>query len=79
MDGWIKKLYIYMHMHVYIRVCTHTHTHNGILFSHLKKEGNLTILPCGSTQMDLEGIMLSEINQRKINTICYHLYVESKF
>ena len=28
--------------------------------------------------MDLEGIMLSEINQTKTNTICYHLYVESK-
>ena len=28
--------------------------------------------------MDLEGIMLSEINQTKTNTVCYHLYVESK-
>ena len=28
--------------------------------------------------MDLEGIMLSEVNQRKTNTICFHLYVESK-
>ena len=26
---------------------------------------------------DLEGIMLSEISQRKANTV-YHLYVESK-
>ena len=28
--------------------------------------------------MDWESIMLSEINQRKTNTIQYHLYVESK-
>ena len=28
--------------------------------------------------MDLEGIMLSEKRQRKINTVCYHLYVVSK-
>ena len=36
------------------------------------------ILPLAATWMDLEGIMLSEISQRKTNTICYHLYVESK-
>ena len=28
--------------------------------------------------MDLEDIVLSEISQRKTNTVCYHLYVESK-
>ena len=28
--------------------------------------------------MDLEGLMLSEISQRKTNTVWYHLYVESK-
>ena len=28
--------------------------------------------------MDLEVVMLSEIIQRKINTVWYHLYVESK-
>ena len=28
--------------------------------------------------MDLEGIMLSEISQRKTNTVWSHLYVESK-
>ena len=28
--------------------------------------------------MDLQGIMLSEINQRKTNTVLFHLYVESK-
>ena len=36
------------------------------------------ILPFATTWMDLEGIKLSEIRQRKTNTVCYHLYVESK-
>ena len=53
---------------------THTHTHNWILLSH-KKEWNL---PFATAWMDLEGIMLSEMSQRKINTVCYYLYVESK-
>ena len=30
------------------------------------------------TWMDLEGIILSEISQRKINIVHFHLYVESK-
>ena len=30
------------------------------------------------SQMDLEGIMLSEISQRKTNTVWSDLYVESK-
>ena len=36
------------------------------------------ILPFATSQMGLEGIMLSEIKQRKTNTVCYQLYVESK-
>ena len=36
------------------------------------------ILPFVTTWMDLEGIMLSEISQRKTNTIWLHLYEESK-
>ena len=31
-----------------------------------------------TTWMDLEGIMLSKISQRKTNTVRSHLYVESK-
>ena len=38
---------------------------------------NNGILSSVATRMDLEGIMLSEIRQRKISII-YHLYVESK-
>ena len=40
---------------------SHTHTH----FNDEKND----ILPFMTTWMDLEGIMLSEINQRKTNTI----------
>ena len=46
--------------------------YNGKLLSG-KKEWKFAI----SNMDDLEGIMLSEISQRKANTI-YHLYVESK-
>ena len=44
-------------------------------YSAIKKN---EILPFAATWMDLEVIMLSEISQRKINTVWYHLYVESK-
>ena len=40
------------------------HTYNGISLSHEKNE----ILPVAATWMDLEGIMLSEINQRERKT-----------
>ena len=46
---------------------------NGILLSHKKDEN----LPFATTWMDLKGIMLSEVSQRKTST-SYHLYVESK-
>ena len=64
MDEWIKKMYIY----------THTHTYPGILFGYKNNETLLYV----TTWMDLENIKLNEISQRKINTIWYHLYVESK-
>ena len=41
------------------------HIYNGILLRHKKDE----ILPFATTWMDLEGIMLSEISQTKINTV----------
>ena len=36
------------------------------------------ILSFAAKWIDLEGIMLSEISQRKINTVGYHLSMESK-
>ena len=44
-------------------------------YSAIKKN---KILPSAAKWMDLEGIMLSKISQRKRNTVCYHLYVESR-
>ena len=36
------------------------------------------MLPFATVWMDLERIMFSQINQRKTNALCCHLYVESK-
>ena len=41
------------------------YTYNGILLSH-KKNG---IMPFGALWMDLEIIILSEVSQRKTNTM----------
>ena len=49
------------------------YTHTMDYYSVKKK-----MLPFVATQMDLEGIMLSALSQRKTNTVCYHLYMESK-
>lgn len=35
-------------------------------------------MPFVTTGMDFEGILLSEISQRRINTVRCHLYVKSK-
>lgn len=53
----------YTHRH------THPHTQNRMLFSHKNKE----MLPFAITQINLEGVMISEIHQRKTNTVCYYL------
>ena len=36
------------------------------------------ILTLAATWMDLDIIIISEVSQRKINTIRYHLHAESK-
>ena len=54
---------------------THTHTHTMEYYSAIEKN---EILPFGKIWIDLEGITLSEINQVEKNTVCYHLYAESK-
>ena len=50
------------------------HIYNGILLGYKKNK----ILPFTTTWMDPEGIVLSEIRQRKTNATWFHLYVESK-
>ena len=40
----------------------------------MKKKGILPFV----TWMDPEDMMLSETSQRKIDTMCYHLYMQSK-
>ena len=44
-------------------------------YSAIKKNKTM---PFAATWVDLEIIMLTEISQRKTNTVCYHLHVESK-
>ena len=47
--------------------CVHTHTHTMEYYSVIKKEQNL---PSVTTQMDWEGIMLSEISQSEKHKYC---------
>ena len=66
-DRWTDKeevLYIYVQRY----------THMVEYYSAVKRN---EITPFATTWMDLEIIILSEVSQRKTNTI-YHLYVESK-
>ena len=44
-------------------------------YSFIKKDENF---PFATTWVDLKGIRISEISQRKKNTIYYHLHMESK-
>ena len=48
--------------------------HSGIVLSYKKKN---QIMPFAATWMNLEIIIVSEVRQRKTNTIGYHMYVES--
>ena len=50
------------------------HIYNRIPLSYKKNE----ILTFVTTWMNLEGIIFSEIGQRKANSICYFSHVESK-
>ena len=61
-----------MHAHTH----THTHTYTCMLWNISHKKD--VLLPFVIIWMELEGIMLSEISQRKTNTIQFHSYVESK-
>ena len=49
---------------VHVRARTHTHTHTQEYYLAVKKN---ELLSFAATCMDLEGIMLNEVRQRKIN------------
>ena len=51
---------------IYVYIYTHTYTYTMDYYSAMKKN---EILPFATTWMDLEGIMLSEISQKKTNTV----------
>ena len=45
------------------------HIYNGILLSHKKNK----IMPIGARWIQIEIIIISEVSQRKTNTMWYHL------
>ena len=61
-----KEDVLYTHTHTQIHTHTHTHTHTIKYYPVIKKN---EILPFATMWMELECIMLSEISQRKTNTI----------
>ena len=70
-NKWITKMwYIYKHTH------THTHTHTMEYYTAIKKN---EIMPFAATWMDLEIIILSEVSQKKTNTVWYHYTWKLKY
>ena len=53
----------------------YVYTHMVEYYSAIKKNG---ILPFVTTWMDLQGITLNEISQKKTNTVWFPLYVKPK-
>ena len=68
-------MYIYTIYIHYTHTHTHTHKHTHTMEYELVMKKNES-LPLATTWTELEGIMLSEINQRKTNIIRFHSYVE---
>lgn len=54
---------------------THIYIYTIEYYSGLKKNKMKSF---AKAWMDLKGILISEVRQRKTNTICFHLYMESK-
>ena len=62
----MEKDVVYIYIYIYIYTYTHTYIHKMEYYSALKKS---EILPFAAMWMNLENIMLSEISQRKTNTV----------
>ena len=62
-----------IYMCVYVCVCIYINKKE--YYSTIKKN---EILSFAAMRMDLKSIILSEISQRKTNTVCYHLYMNLK-
>ena len=62
------RLCVYINIYIYININIYIYLYIYIMeyYSAIKKN---EILPFVTTWMDLEGIVLSEINQRKTNTV----------
>ena len=76
-NSWMDKEYeVWMYTHTQTHTYTHTHTHTMKHHSAVKKEWNFVI--CSNIDALGGYITLSKIRQRKINTVWYHLYMESK-
>ena len=58
--------------------CASGHGSFGYLSGFKSEFGTTEIIRCIIIWVDLEGIMLSEISQRKTNTVLSYLYVDSK-
>ena len=48
-----------------MRLFTYAHTHTHTIEYHYSAMKRMKTLPSAATQMDLEGIMFSEVSQRK--------------
>ena len=71
---WKHRSNLSIHWHI-VHTHTHTHTHTMEYYSAIKKN-EITLFT--TIWMDLKIIILSEVSQRKINIMWYHLYVEPK-
>ena len=67
-----ERVYIWRYIYIYI----YTHIQWNVYIYSAVKENE--IMSFAVTWTDLEIIVLTELRQRRINVIWYHLYVESK-
>ena len=72
--GKENVMYTHTHTHMCVHTHTHTHTHTRSLeYSAMKKEGDL-----GTTWMDFEGILLSELRQTDEYHMSSHIWKKVK-